>query len=120
VSYLFRSLGSVVGLSLGSTLLQGTLRRQLRAHLIGTDIEEVRPPRYTSLRSRTLTNYKTQLVRRVRESLTYVDSLEPATRVVVRAAYERAVSTTFAFTVASSLCALIAAACIREKALPGR
>ncbi len=43
VSYLFRSLGSVVGLSIGSTLVQDTLRSALRKRLTGSDadIDEV-------------------------------------------------------------------------------
>jgi hypothetical protein len=41
VSYLFRSLGSVVGLSVGSTLVQGTLRSALYRKLSGTDVDEV-------------------------------------------------------------------------------
>lgn len=41
VSYLFRSLGSVVGLSIGSTLLQVSLRNSLRATLKGDmDVNE--------------------------------------------------------------------------------
>ncbi|KAJ7432030.1 MFS general substrate transporter [Mycena galericulata] len=44
VSYLFRSLGSVVGLSVGSTLLQVSLRSSLREKLAGAgvDVDEVR------------------------------------------------------------------------------
>lgn len=41
VSYLFRSLGSVVGLSVGSTLIQITLRTSLRRALSGQDVDEV-------------------------------------------------------------------------------
>ena len=43
VSYLFRSLGSVVGLSVGATLVQGTLRSSLQRKLSGQDVDEVRP-----------------------------------------------------------------------------
>lgn len=42
VSYLFRSLGSVVGLSVGTTLTQATLRKQLHERLSGADVDEVR------------------------------------------------------------------------------
>lgn len=42
VSYFFRSLGSVIGLSLGSTLLQSTLRSTLRHTVQGKDADEVR------------------------------------------------------------------------------
>jgi hypothetical protein len=41
VSYLFRSLGSVIGLSIGSTLIQDTLRSTLHKRLSGADVDEV-------------------------------------------------------------------------------
>ena len=42
VSYLFRSLGSVLCLSVGSTVFQATLRRRLSSTLEGADVDEVR------------------------------------------------------------------------------
>jgi hypothetical protein len=42
VSYLFRSLGSVITLSIGSSITQYTLRGHLRASLSGEDAEEVK------------------------------------------------------------------------------
>jgi hypothetical protein len=44
VSYLFRSLGSVIGLSIGSTLMQSTLRSVLHRTLQGKNVEEVCHP----------------------------------------------------------------------------
>ena len=41
VSYLFRSLGSVVGVSIGSTLMQNTLRSTLQRRLSGADVDKV-------------------------------------------------------------------------------
>ncbi|KIJ23971.1 hypothetical protein M422DRAFT_62375 [Sphaerobolus stellatus SS14] len=77
VSYLFRSLGGVVGISLGSALVQNTLRVYLADKLTGRglDVEEI--------------------VRHVRESLSYIDTLDPATRVIVRSSYEKAVASAF-------------------------
>ena len=43
VSYLFRSLGSVVGLSVGTTLTQDVLRQSLRKRLSGENVDEVCP-----------------------------------------------------------------------------
>ncbi|KAG5643966.1 hypothetical protein DXG03_009317 [Asterophora parasitica] len=43
VSYLFRSLGAVVGISVGSTIVQGALQTYLRKHLAGMDVEEACP-----------------------------------------------------------------------------
>lgn len=42
VSYFFRSIGSVIGLSLGNTLLQSTLCSTLRQTIQGKDADEVR------------------------------------------------------------------------------
>ncbi|KAG5639734.1 hypothetical protein H0H81_000014 [Sphagnurus paluster] len=64
VSYLFRSLGAVVGVSFGSTLVQETIRTYLRGNLSGRDVEEI--------------------ILRVRESLSYVETLDPETRAVVK------------------------------------
>lgn len=50
VSYLFRSLGSVLCLSVSSTIFQATLRRKLHATLEGADVDEVRAFSAPSLR----------------------------------------------------------------------
>lgn len=67
-SYLFRSLGCVVGLSLSATVVQQTLRSQLRDRMSnGKDAD--------------------QIIERVRESLDYVKTLEPEVREIVRQCY---------------------------------
>ncbi len=67
-SYLFRSLGSVVGLSLSATVVQQSLRNQLQDKLnSGKDAEDI--------------------VKRVRESLDYIRTLDPDVREVVRQCY---------------------------------
>ncbi|KAF5324336.1 hypothetical protein D9619_011312 [Psilocybe cf. subviscida] len=95
VSYLFRSLGSVVGLSVGSTLVQTTLRSELQKRLSGTDIDEI--------------------IRKVRESLTYLDELDEATRAIVRSSYDDAIHVTFWFSVILAVGALLASLFIKEK-----
>ncbi|KAA1473601.1 MFS general substrate transporter [Dentipellis sp. KUC8613] len=97
VSYLFRSLGSVVGLAVSSTLFQDTLRRYLRSRLEGQDVEEI--------------------VSRVRESLTYIDTLDPAVRAVVRTSYEQSIHSVFFFSLGLAVCALVSSFFIREKPL---
>lgn len=42
VSYLFRSLGNVIGISISSTLTQNALRASLHSHLSGPDVDVVR------------------------------------------------------------------------------
>ncbi|KAF9473933.1 member of the major facilitator superfamily, partial [Pholiota conissans] len=100
VSYLFRSLGSVVGLSVGSTLVQGTLRSALLRRLSGADVDEI--------------------VRKVRESLKYIDTLDPLTQLAVRASYNDAIHVTFWFSVAMAACGLLASIFIKEKPLRNR
>jgi len=97
VSYLFRSLGSVVTLSIGSTLMQDTLRKHLRQRLSGADAEEI--------------------IRRVRASLSYIDELDPATRSIIRSSYEEAVHVTLWFTVVLAGCSAFFSLFIKEKTL---
>ena len=67
-SYLFRSLGSVVGLSLSATVVQQSLRNQLKERLnSGKDAEDI--------------------VDRVRQSLDYIRTLDPEVREIVRQCY---------------------------------
>ncbi|OCH90873.1 MFS general substrate transporter [Obba rivulosa] len=97
VSYLFRSLGSVVGLSVGTTIAQDTLRRQLRKRLTGADVDEI--------------------IMRVRESLEYMDTLAPKERAAVVLSYQDGIQAALWFTVALSVCALVCAIFVKEKPL---
>ncbi|KXN86817.1 Vacuolar membrane amino acid uptake transporter fnx2, partial [Leucoagaricus sp. SymC.cos] len=97
VSYLFRSLGSVIGLSIGSTLVQSTLRSVLHRTLKGKNVEEI--------------------VQRVRESLDYLKELDPETRAIVRSAYGDAIHNTLIFSVSMALAAMISSWFIIEKSL---
>lgn len=75
-SYLFRSLGSVVGVSLTASVVQQALRVNLEERLKGgRDAGEV--------------------VKRVRESLEYLKTLDPETREVVRRCYGDATTVGF-------------------------
>jgi len=88
----------VVGVSLSTALVQESLRRTLRAKLpadSGTDIAE--------------------LVRRIRESLDYVDQLDPATQVVVRASYEKSLLMAFIFTAVFSFLTVACSVFLKEK-----
>lgn len=98
ISYLFRSLGLVVGVSVGSTLAQEALRSYLRRNLSGQDVEEI--------------------IQRVRESLTYIDKLDPFTQVIVRGGYAVAIRAALSFTLFMAACSLVASIFIKEKALP--
>lgn len=88
-SYLFRSLGSVVILSLTASVVQQSLMAQLRDHLNSEkDAEEI--------------------VKRVRESLDYVKTLEPAVREAVRQCYASSTRNGFGFILGIACCAMLA------------
>ncbi|KAF8918684.1 MFS general substrate transporter [Mucidula mucida] len=91
VSYLFRSLGSVVGLSIGSTLKR----------LTGSDADI------------------DEIIRNVRSSLSYISTLPAEMRAAVQDSYEQAIHACFWFTVGMALCALAASLFIKEKPLGG-
>lgn len=87
-SYLFRSLGSVVGLSLSATVVQQSLRIQLRDHLkSGKDADNI--------------------VSRVRESLDYIKTLDPEAREIVRQCYGTATRAGFALMLGMVACAML-------------
>ncbi|KAK1598502.1 major facilitator superfamily transporter [Colletotrichum navitas] len=97
-SYLFRSLGSSIGISVCSAVLQQVLRTQLAARL--SDGDEAR-----------------RVEERVRESLDYIRELPPAVAAEVRASYQ--VATLGAMVPVALLLVLAFASTffIREKAL---
>ncbi|KAK7036105.1 Mfs multidrug transporter [Favolaschia claudopus] len=98
VSYLFRSLGSVVGVSLGSTVLQLSLRSALHESLPpDVDIDDI--------------------ITRVRASLSAIDELEPATAAIVRLAYEGAVQNAMWSSTAAAGCAFVCGIFIKEKVI---
>jgi hypothetical protein len=97
-SYLFRSLGSVLGLSISATVVQQSLRTQLRAKLSDGDEAD-------------------KIVERVRQSLDYINELDPRTRELVRGCYQKATNAAFGLTVLLVSGALVASFFIREKKL---
>ena len=97
-SYLFRSLGSVIGLSLCSTIVQQSLRTSLRSALHDSkDIDKI--------------------VDGVRQSLDFVRTLDPEMRQLVRACYSDATNKGFSFMIAVVSLSLFSAFFIREQKL---
>ena len=97
-TYLFRSLGSVVGVSLGSTVVQQSLRTQLTARLgSGHRAEEI--------------------VERVRRSLDYIQELDPETRKLVTLCYQKASTAAFGLSTAFVCLALLSSFFMIEKKL---
>ncbi len=69
-SYLFRSLGSSIGISISSAVLQQVLRGELDRRLVGDDAREIEE--------------------RVRQNLDYIRQLAPEVAEMVRVSYQRA------------------------------
>lgn len=97
-SYLFRSLGSVIGLSLSSTVVQQLLRSRLRSELHSSkDID--------------------QIVDGVRESLDFIKKLDPEIARIVRSCYGWSTNKGFGFMVVVVFFALFSSFFIRESKL---
>ncbi|KAI5793112.1 major facilitator superfamily domain-containing protein [Geopyxis carbonaria] len=96
VSYLFRALGTVVGVSVSSMLVQGSLRRDLNK-LLGDNADEI--------------------VNGVRGSIDFIKTLPPDTKNVVVLCYKNAINSAFVFAITLSIGAVISSAFIKEKKL---
>ena len=97
-TYLFRSLGSVVGVSIAATVVQQSLRTQLKNSLSSGHKAD-------------------KIVERVRQSLDYIKELEPHTRDIVRHCYQKATNTSFGLSIVVVCGALISSWFISEKKL---
>jgi predicted MFS family arabinose efflux permease len=97
-SYLFRSLGSVIGISLSSTVVQQSLRNNLIRDLgSGKEADEI--------------------VQHVRRSLDYIRTLNPEVREVVRRCYGHAARDGFALMIGIVFFAMVSSFFIIEKRL---
>ncbi|KAI9924615.1 hypothetical protein MW887_006888 [Aspergillus wentii] len=97
-SYLFRSLGSVIGISLSSTVVQQLLRKRLVSDLSGGG-----------------SNDADRIVAGVRQSLDFIKTLDPTTAEIVRGSYGWAMNKGFSFMIGIVFFALFSAFFIREK-----
>ena len=86
--YLFRSLGSVVGISLTSSVVQQALRHQLQEKLGSSDDAAT-------------------IMRKVRESLEYLKTLDPAIQELIRQCYGNAITAGFGSLIAIATLAAI-------------
>lgn len=97
-SYLFRSLGSSIGISTGSAVLQQVLRNQLAARL--PDGDEAR-----------------EVEERVRQSLDYIKELPPRLAEQVRSSYQMATLGAFGSTLIFLSIAFLVTFWIKERPL---
>ena len=97
-SYLFRSLGGTMGVSLSAAVANQVLRTQLADALSsGKDAAKI--------------------AERVRESLSYIQELDPAIRAIVRQCYAKSVQAAFGLQLGFVVGAFVSAWYIREKRL---
>ncbi|KAI9826738.1 MAG: hypothetical protein M1819_007283 [Sarea resinae] len=97
-SYLFRSLGSGVGVSLAATVVQQTLRTQLHNSLkSGKDADKI--------------------IRGVRESLEYIKTLDPEVKQIVRLCYEKSTRAGFVLMICILSGAMVSSFFVKEKKL---
>ena len=97
-SYLFRSLGCVVGISLGSTVIQQSLRGNLKEALGSGEKAD-------------------NVVQKVRRSLDAITKLDPKVAQVVRGCYERAVIDGYALMVGIVFLTVVSSVFVKEKRL---
>lgn len=108
-----KTLGGVCGIGIGGALVQHILRSTLQQWLKGQDVEQVR----NSINGATINNTNGQIIARVRESLSYIDTLDPVVQDIVRLAYERAIQAVFLFITCITGLALLFSLFIEEKPL---
>ncbi len=97
-SYMFRQLGSVIGISLCATVIQQSLRGYLTESLgSGKEADKI--------------------VQEVRRSLDVIKTLDPKVRKLVRESYGRATRDGFALMISITFFAVVASLFLREKRL---
>lgn len=106
-SYLFRSLGTSIGISAASAVLQQTLRTRL--------VEKLRdlPPDLGGGGE----DRAREIEERVRQNLEYIGTLEPAVAAIVRRCYAVATQAAFVTSAAFLVCAFVSTWWIKEKRL---
>lgn len=101
-SYLFRSLGSVFGVSMSATVANQSLRKDLAFELPRLGLPE---------------GQALEIADKVRQSLEYLRGLDPRIRSVVEDCFARSTTAAFGFQIALVFGAFLSAWFIREKAL---
>jgi len=99
ISYLFRTTGQVLGVSLSSAIVQGLLNKYLHEKITGPGSRE--------------------LIERIRHSTAVIPTLDPATRQAAVDSYAQALKVVFIFQAVVSCLTLICCLPIQENPLPG-
>lgn len=98
MSYLFRSTGQVLGVSLSSALVQSTLSADLPKRITG--------------------QHASQIIGEIRENIDRIRDLPPVYRDAAVASYELALSNVFLANLGLSVVTLLFCMMVKEEALP--
>ncbi|KAJ3566016.1 hypothetical protein NP233_g7272 [Leucocoprinus birnbaumii] len=98
ITYLFRTTGQVLGVSLSGAILQGVLVQRLRIRISGPDAD--------------------QIIYKIQHSTELIPTLDPLTRQAAVDSYADALHVVFICQVAINICGLLACLPIQENALP--
>ncbi|KAF8584799.1 vacuolar amino acid permease [Ramaria rubella] len=98
ISFLFRTSGQVLGVSLTGALVQGVLMRQLRKRIIGPGSEE--------------------LIQRIKHDTDFIATLLPPLRTAATESYSVALRAVFICQAGVALCTLFSCIFIEENSLP--
>ncbi|KAF8707361.1 vacuolar amino acid permease, partial [Rhizoctonia solani] len=99
ISYLFRTTGQVLGVSLSGALVQAVLVSSLRKGIQGPDAEKI--------------------IQSIRHSTAIIPTLDPPLRVVAIQSYQRALTTVFTCQVVLAFVLMLSCLPIEENPLPG-
>jgi len=100
VSYLFRATGSVLGISLSTSILQNSLRSQLPKVITGKNAAKI--------------------IAKIREDVSYIHTLPFDLREAAIEAYQHSMRLVFIATAIAAFMALLAILPIQQHELPGR
>lgn len=112
MSYLFRTTGQVLGVSLSGALTQAILARELGARITGEGAEEVGPTLPVSVDPRADTGL--QIITSIRQSSTSIRHLSPELQAAATISYQKALHAVFLVCIVLAAVTTLAGMGIRE------
>ena len=117
VTYLFRTTGQVIGVSIGGAVLQSVLLRSLREKITGPGAEEIIEAVRYDYPNTSLNEANTDIHKK-RHSTSVISTLDPETQKYATAAYSKALHVVFICQAAINFCAFLSCLPIQENPLP--
>jgi len=116
ITYLFRTTGQVLGVSLSGTILQAVLLRKLRERIQGPDSIKVK--QVDSAHLPACSNVTSQIINAIRQNTDIIPTLDPITRRAAIDSYADALRVVFICQVAINILVFITCLPIQENPLP--